>query len=125
MAKKSASALVLAALVFLGHCRPPAGPVEIHLGIAAFQNDRWEEAIALWTKALTAEPSSAAAHNNLAVAYEKKGLWDEARKEYAAALKLLPDNPYIKENFRRFSENRDAFRKKAGNGQFPAAGGRR
>ncbi len=50
------------------------------------------------------EPDSAAAHNNLAVAYEKKGLFDEALKEYEAALKIAPNNTYVKSNYENCKE---------------------
>jgi Tfp pilus assembly protein PilF len=114
-------ALVLTALV-LCRCRPPAGDADISLGVSASQKGQWEEAIALWTKVLAFDPSSAAAHNNLAVAYEKKGLRDEARREYESALKLAPDDPRIKENYVRFLEYRTAPQVKAGPERTPPPG---
>jgi len=105
-------ALVSACLTGLVRCRPPAVQPGIRLGVSASIEGRWDEAIALFSKALTADPSSAAAHNNLAVAYEKKGLLDEAAKHYEAALKLAPVNVLIRDNFKSFRENRDALLKK-------------
>ena len=77
---------------------------QLHFGIQAAQKELWEEAIFRWKKTIQSNPSSAAAHNNLAVAYEKKGLWEEARKEYEIALKLSPNNSHIKSNFSNFKE---------------------
>jgi tetratricopeptide (TPR) repeat protein len=112
------TALILAA-AGLCACRSPAGRSDIHMGISASQNDQWEEAIARWTKALASDPSSAAAHNNLAVAYEKHGLREEARKEYESALKLAPGDPYVKDNFERFMGGREAYGAKGGPGGTP------
>ena len=50
----------------------------------------------------SATPGSAAAHNNLAVAYEKQGAWEEARREYEEALRLAPGDLAIKENYEAF-----------------------
>ena len=46
-----------------------------------------------------------AALNNLGVAYEKKGLFDEALKSYEAALAVEPGNTYVKSNYKNCQEN--------------------
>lgn len=81
-------------------------PVKTHLqiGVWAAQNDLWDEALFHWKKVLEIKPDSPAAHNNLAVAYEKKGLWEEALKEYEQALKLAPKNSYIESNLKKLKE---------------------
>ena len=100
-------------------CRSPSGRGDIRLGVSASQNDLWDEAIAHWTKVLAEDGSSAAAHNNLAVAYEKKGLREEARKEYESALRLVPADPYIDDNFKRFRKNPEALAAKGAPGKHP------
>jgi Tfp pilus assembly protein PilF len=40
-----------------------------------------------------------------ALAYEKKGRWEDARKEYEAAVALDPGDINIRHNFERFQEN--------------------
>jgi len=86
-------------------CAGPRLMDQIGFGIWAADRDLWDEAIFRWEKVLAQEPRSVAAHNNLAVAYEKKGLWEEAQKKYEAALKLEPDNPWVKFNYENFRNN--------------------
>lgn len=95
----------------LTSCSFRAGTSELRLGIWAAEHDLWDEAIFRWQKALEKDPHSAVLHNNLAVAYEKKGLWEKARAEYELALKLAPENRYIKANYRYFEENLKAAEK--------------
>ncbi len=96
--------IFLSLLVFHG-CSRPLVDDQLHFGIDAAQKDLWDEAIFRWKKVLETTPASAAAHNNLAVAYEKKGLWEEAKKEYEIALRLSPENSYIKSNYQNFKNH--------------------
>jgi Flp pilus assembly protein TadD len=109
--KKNAFLALVCALLFLsGGCRPPIAAPALAAGIDAARADNWEEAIRHWQSVLVLEPGSAAAHNNLAVACEKKGAWEEARREYETALGLDPSNPAIKDNFERFKVRQEAAR---------------
>ncbi|MDH7513244.1 MAG: tetratricopeptide repeat protein [Clostridiales bacterium] len=83
-------------------------PDQVSFGIWAAEQDLWDEAIFRWKRAVALDPNSVAAHNNLAVAYEKKGLWEEARREYEIALKLAPENRWLKANYQSFKENLEA-----------------
>jgi Tfp pilus assembly protein PilF len=93
-------------LVFYG-CGTSQHEPQLHFGILSAQKDLWDEAIFRWKKVLESDPNSAAAHNNLAVAYEKKGQWEEAKEEYETALKISPKNEYIQSNFERFKKRLD------------------
>ncbi len=97
--------LVLALGFFLAACVSHREIDQLAFGAWAAEKDLWDEAIFRWKKVLQENPSSASAHNNLAVAYEKKGLWEEAKKEYEIALKLAPKNPWIEANFKSFQLN--------------------
>jgi Flp pilus assembly protein TadD len=92
------------ALLFAG-CGGSLRNDNIRLGFKASESELWDEALARWEKAVELAPRSVAAHNDLAVAYEKKGRWEEARKEYEKALELDPSNLSVKHNFERFQEN--------------------
>jgi Tfp pilus assembly protein PilF len=84
---------------------------QIQFGILAAQKGLWEEAIFRWKKAVQADPNSAAAHTNLAVAYENAGQWDKAKIEYETALKLSPNNSQIKANFENFKKSTEGQKK--------------
>ena len=85
---------------------------QVRIGVWAAEHDLWEEAVYRWTRALETDPDSAAARNNLAVAYEKMGRLEDARREYERALKLAPKHPQIKSNFDRFNRAAETGRKK-------------
>jgi len=78
---------------------------EVKFGVWASGHGLWDEAIFRWKKAAAANPKSVAALNNLGVAYEKKGLFDEALKSYEAALAIEPGNTYVKSNYKNCQEN--------------------
>lgn len=100
--KHTALSLLLPLSLGLFGCASNPTNNQIKFGIQSAEMELWDEAIFRWTKAIELNPRSAAAHNNLAVAYEKKGLWEEARKLYEAALELSPNNKYIQSNFESF-----------------------
>lgn len=104
--------VALACLVLLGlsACARPLARAPLVAGVAAARADDWDAAVRHWTEAVHKDPRSAAAHNNLAVAHEKRGEWEEARREYETALRLDPDDPTIRVNFGSFKARLEAFR---------------
>jgi Flp pilus assembly protein TadD len=94
-----------AAAVLVQGCVSRPAADQIKFGVWASRQNLWDEAIFRWKKALESRPGSAAAHNNLAVAYERKGMFDEAVKEYELALKLDPKNETVKSNLEKCKEN--------------------
>ncbi|MEN6561769.1 MAG: tetratricopeptide repeat protein [Acidobacteriota bacterium] len=103
---------VLCLLFGAGACARPLASGALTAGVRAARDDNWEEAFRQWSAAVERDPKSAAAHNNLAVACEKKGAWDEAAREYETALRLDPENPEIKANYESFLARREAGRGK-------------
>ena len=67
----------------------------------------WREAIYRWERATQIDPTYAAAHNNLAIAYEHEGDLDKARASYEKAIQLEPNNSFIKQNYELFREIND------------------
>jgi Flp pilus assembly protein TadD len=92
-------------VLILSNCSSSIQHSQIQFGILAAQKGLWDEAVFRWKKAVQTNPDSAAAHNNLAVAYENSGQWDKAKIEYETALKLSPNNSHIKANFENFKKN--------------------
>ena len=80
---------------------------QIEFGIAVAQRGLWREAIYRWERAAQIDPTYAAAHNNLAIAYEHEGELDKARAAYEKAIELEPNNTYIKQNYELFKEIND------------------
>lgn len=113
MNKSFILSLTLSVLIGISfhQCSRPLLENQLHFGIEAAQKDLWDEAIFRWKKVLLSNPQSVAAHNNLAVAYEKKGQLEEAKKEYEIALKLSPENQYIKSNYQNFKRRYDLLEK--------------
>ena len=95
---------ILFALVLLGAGRGPSLKQEMQFGVEAARQGLWREAIFRWEKYLGAYPDNPRLRNNLAVAYENLGRFEEARKAYEEALRLDPDNREIKENLASFNE---------------------
>jgi Tfp pilus assembly protein PilF len=80
---------------------------QIEFGISVAQRGLWREAIYRWERAAQIDPTYAAAHNNLAIAYEHEGDLDKARAAYEKALELEPNNAFIKQNYELFKEIND------------------
>jgi Flp pilus assembly protein TadD len=80
---------------------------QVEFGIAVAQRGLWREAIYRWERAAEIDPTYAAAHNNLAIAYEHEGDLAKARVAYEKALQLEPDNTLIKQNYELFREIND------------------
>jgi len=80
---------------------------QVEFGIEVAQRGLWREAIYRWERAAQIDPTYAAAHNNLAIAYEQDGDLDKARAAYERALELEPGNAFITQNFELFREIND------------------
>jgi len=87
---------------------------QVDFGIDVAQKGLWREAIYRWERATEIDPTYAAAHNDLAIAYEHEGELDKARAAYEKALKLEPNNTYIKQNYELFKEINDRTTRKDG-----------
>ncbi|MBI5075689.1 MAG: tetratricopeptide repeat protein [Nitrospirae bacterium] len=63
----------------------------MYFGILTVQrNQAWKSDFILWSDTVEKSPDSDVAHNNLGVAYEHKGLFDDALREYETAISLNP-----------------------------------
>ncbi len=80
---------------------------QVDFGIDVARRGLWREAIYRWEKAVQIDPTYAAAHNDLAVAYEHEGQLDKARQAYEKALAIEPENAIIRQNYELFKEIND------------------
>lgn len=80
---------------------------QVEFGISVAQRGLWREAIYRWERAVQIDPTYAAAHNNLGIAYEHEGELDKARAAYEKAIELEPNNTFIKQNYELFKEIND------------------
>ena len=80
---------------------------QIEFGIKVAQIGLWNEALYRWEKATQLDPNYAAAWNNLAIAYEHEGKFEQAKKAYEKALELEPKNLMIRQNYDLFKEIND------------------
>lgn len=75
---------------------------QIEFGVKMAVKGAWREAAFRFRKAVDAEEDNARAHNDLAVALENLGDFEEARESYERALELAPDDERIRSNYDRF-----------------------
>lgn len=87
---------------------------QVQFGINVAQNNLWNEALYRWQQAVKIDPSYAAAWNNLAIAYEHEGKFEDAKKAYEQALTLDPKNLMIRQNYDLFKEINDRTKRRSG-----------
>jgi tetratricopeptide (TPR) repeat protein len=83
---------------------------QMRFGTEMAQRGLWNEALFRFEKASVLEPDRAEVFNNLAVAYEALGLFDEALENYRKGLRLAPTDKGLKRNYARFVEFYQRFR---------------
>ena len=91
-----------------------AAKEQVDFGIKVAQNGLWREAQYRWERAVELDPTYAEAWNNLAIADEHSGKFDDARKAYETAIKLAPKNMLIRQNYDLFKEINDRTQKRRG-----------
>lgn len=91
-----------------------AAKEQVEFGIKVAQNGLWREALYRWERAVELDATYAEAWNNLAIAYEQAGRFDDARKAYETAIKLDPKNMLIQQNYDLFKEINDRTQKRRG-----------
>jgi Flp pilus assembly protein TadD len=97
------SALLLTATTAIADDRSKAKE-QVEFGVKVAQNGLWNEALYRWKRAVEIDPTYAAAWNNLAIAYEHEGRFEEARQAYEKALQLDAKNMLIRQNYDLFKE---------------------
>jgi tetratricopeptide (TPR) repeat protein len=108
------AALVLGTVLVLAACgsAPVGGSTgeQIDFGVEMARRGLWSEALFRFERAAEIDPASFRALNNLAVAYEANGRFEDALETYRRALRLQPDNRELRRNYARFVEFYQSFR---------------
>ena len=92
-------------------------------GVDAAAKGLWDEALFRWEQAISYYPNFPAAHNNLAVAYEHFGKYDEARIHYRLAYDMSRKNRFVESNGRMFMQFFNQHIAQRGDGEEEQAGG--
>jgi Flp pilus assembly protein TadD len=77
---------------------------ELKIGVQVAQRGYWQEALFRFSRARELKPSDAEVLNNLAVAQEALGKYDDALATYKQALAIAPKSTVIRRNYARFAE---------------------
>ncbi|MFI5165485.1 MAG: tetratricopeptide repeat protein [Thermoanaerobaculales bacterium] len=77
---------------------------EMRAGVWAAQHNYWQEALFRFERAKALKPNDPEVLNDVAVALEALGRYDEALKTYKLALQGSPKSIALKKNYARFAE---------------------
>ncbi|HZV82060.1 MAG TPA: tetratricopeptide repeat protein [Geobacteraceae bacterium] len=67
-------------------------------GTAAARNEVWRDEVSLWEDIVAKSPSKARAHGNLGNAYQSRGRFEDAAREYREVIRLDPKDPGARVN---------------------------
>ena len=93
---------------------------QLAFGVDMARRGLWNEALFRFEQVRTLQPNDPKVLNNLAVAYEAVGRFDDAEAVYREALQAAPSNRDIKKNVTRFREFLQSFRAKKAAPESPA-----
>lgn len=100
--------LAIVGLAALVGCSSGGGGVrardELRMGVEAGRRGYWQEALFRFERARASRPDDPEVLNNVAVAQEAVGRYDDALATYKEALQHAPKNVTIKRNYARFAE---------------------
>jgi tetratricopeptide (TPR) repeat protein len=124
MRRTSFHLILVLALFPLAGCahatrQPDTAAAQLSFGTSMAQRGLWQEALFRFREAERLDPQNPRVHNNLGVAYEAAGDYDEALKHYKRALEIAPTSREAKSNYARFVEFYQSFK---GNKKAVAAG---
>ncbi|MEM9556926.1 MAG: tetratricopeptide repeat protein [Acidobacteriota bacterium] len=93
-----------------GYQEPATQPAQLAFGVDMAERGLWNEALFRFEQARRIAPGDARVLNNIAVAYEALGQFDEALAAYREALRVDRSNQNVRQNYSRFVEFYRAFK---------------
>jgi tetratricopeptide (TPR) repeat protein len=103
------AAALLGVVPAVGAQRPPSAKEQLEFGVEMAQRGLWNEALFRFHQAERLDPEQVTVLNNLAVAYEALGEFEEALRHYQRALRVNPNSRELKRNYSRFAEFYQAY----------------
>lgn len=110
-ASRLTAVIVLGAVALLGapaagdsQQRPPTSKEQLDFGVDMAQRGLWNEALFRFRQAERLSPEDVSVLNNIAVAYEALGQFEQALEHYQRALRVDANSRDLKRNYARFSE---------------------
>lgn len=88
----------------------PSASAQLSFGVDMAKRGLWSEALFRFQQADKMAPNNAKTLNNLAVAYEAVGRFDDALAYYKKALQASPSERDLKKNYARFVEFYQGFK---------------
>lgn len=92
-----------------GYQAPETQPAQLTFGVDMAQRGLWNEALFRFEQAKRLSPNDSAVWNNIAVAHEALGNFDQALLAYREALRVDRGNAEVRQNYSRFVEFYRAF----------------
>lgn len=93
-----------------GYGATHSAEAQIQFGVDMAKRGLWNEALFRFEQAENIDPQNYRVWNNLAVAYEATGQFDQALDAYQQALRMQPDNRELRRNYSRFVEFYQSFK---------------
>jgi len=122
----AAAALIVAAALFLPACsgngNPNQASAQLQFGVDMARRGLWSEAMFRFQEAARLDPQSPHVLNNLAVASEALGQFDQALEYYKKALQIAPNDREARANYSRFAEFYQSFKAPKSKGPAQAKG---
>src|SRR5436305_10604670 len=110
------STVVVTLLLPLAACsgnaarQPDTSAAQLSFGTSMAQRGLWQEALFRFREAERLDPQNPRVHNNLGVAYEAAGDFENALKHYKRALEIAPEHRQAKANYARFAGHHQSIR---------------
>jgi tetratricopeptide (TPR) repeat protein len=92
------------------HVATHSAEAQIQFGVDMAKRGLWNEALFRFEQAENIDPENYRVWNNLAVAYEATGQFEQALGAYQRALRMQPDNRELRRNYSRFVEFYQSFK---------------
>lgn len=114
-ARAAVSVLLVASAVALAGCAGTGvaahgAEEQLRFGVSMAQQGLWSEALFRFEKARQLDPGNPKVLNNIAVALEAAGRYDDALEAYREALGASPGNRDLQANYARFLDFYESFR---------------